>query len=47
MVGIYGKDFIYGLISEYFLYNIVVYGDVIVVMFNYRFGVFGFLNIDD
>lgn len=47
MVWIHGKDFIHGSTSEYFPHNIVAHGDVIVVTFNYRLGVFGFLNIDD
>lgn len=47
MVWIHGNDFIQGSTSEYFPHNIVAHGDVIVVTFDYRLGVFGFLNIDD
>lgn len=43
MVWIYGGVYIYGLGNLYNGIMLVVWGDVVVVIINYCFGVFGFL----
>lgn len=43
MVWIYGGVYIYGLGILYNGIMLVVWGDVVVVIINYCFGVFGFL----
>lgn len=47
MVWIHGVDFNMGSSSEYFPHTIVAHGDVIVITFNYRLALFGFLNLND
>ena len=47
MVYIYGGGFVFGCAGEYRGQRLAAHGDVIVVTFNYRLGLFGFLNLLD
>lgn len=47
MVWIYGGGFFYSLLIEFLGSILVLFNDIIVVIFNYWLGIFGFFNILD